>query len=564
MVQKRKNTEKKNGSELVFLPLGGVGEIGMNLYLYGYGASSSRRWLMVDLGITFPGDREPGVDVILPDTRFIEEERGSLSGILLTHAHEDHFGAVIDLWPRIEVPLYATPFTATLLKAKMRESGVEGQIPINEVALGSRFTIGPFDLELVDMAHSIPEPNGVVIKTDLGVVFHTGDWKLDRDPRVGPPVDEVKIRALGEQGLDALVCDSTNALSDGISPSEADVAETLAKEIASAPHRVAVTTFASNVARIQAVCEAAKAADRHIVVVGRAMNRVIQAAQDTGYLSNDLEILNDDDFGHLPRDKVVALCTGSQGESRAALARIALDEHPKVAFAKGDLVIFSSRTIPGNEKSVTRVQNGLAELGVDIITDKDALVHVSGHPRRGELEQIYKWTKPNAAVPMHGEARHLKAHAELARSLGVKHVVEARNGTVCRLLPGPAEIIDDAPTGRLFRDGRLIIPAEDQSIRIRRKLGYVGLISISIVLNNKGDVVTEPLISLSGVPEKDEDGMPMEESIHDAVMGVLESIPRPRRKDHALVGEAVRKGARAAVAEVWGKKPICSVLVSVV
>ena len=390
----------------MFVPIGGVGEIGMNLYLYGYGPPDDREWLIVDMGITFGGDTEPGIDVILPDITFLEAERPNLKGLLLTHAHEDHFGAVVDLWPRLGgVPVYATPFTASMLKSKLGETGLLQDFPLHVIPLGHRYKIGPFDVELITMSHSIPEPSAVMIKTELGTVLHTGDWKLDEAPLTSPATDTARLKALGEEGVTAMICDSTNAIREGVSASEADVAVVLERLIAEAPKRVAVTTFASNVARIRSVANAARAAGRKLIVVGRAMYRVIEAAQETGYLDPDLPIHEESEFEKIPPRKVVALCTGSQGEARAAMARIAQNEHPNVDLEAGDRVIFSSRTIPGNEKAVGRVQNGLSDLGVEVITDSDAPVHVSGHPRRGELEQLYRWVKPKIAVPMHGEGQ---------------------------------------------------------------------------------------------------------------------------------------------------------------
>jgi ribonuclease J len=549
--------------EFVFVPLGGVGEIGMNLYLYGYGPPGNREWLIVDMGITFGSDTEPGIDVILPDIRFLEEERPNLKGLLLTHAHEDHFGAVIDLWPRLGgVPVYATPFTAAMLKSKLGEIGMLKEFPLEVMPMGGRRTIGPFEIELVTMSHSIPEPSGVVIKTDLGTVFHSGDWKLDLTPLTSGPTDEARLRALGQAGITALICDSTNAVRDGVSPSEADVAVTLERLIRDAPRRVAVTTFASNVARIGSVAEAAHAAGRKLVVVGRAMYRVIEAAQETGYLDRDLQFHQDTEFDRIPPHKVVALCTGSQGESRAAMARIALGEHPNVELGAGDRVIFSSRTIPGNEKAVARVQNGLSDRGVELITDQDAPVHVSGHPRRGELEQLYDWIAPRIAIPMHGEGKHLEAHARLAEKLGVSEVVRARNGTMVRLAPGPAAIIDDVPVGRLYRDGAIITRADDGQVRERRKLSFAGTVSVSLVLSDKGQLLAEPEVALAGLPATDTHGTPFETIAREAAIGTVESIPRPRRKDQALVSEAVRRAVRAAVNQAWGKKPLCSVLLT--
>jgi ribonuclease J len=552
------------GAEFVFVPLGGVGEIGMNLYLYGYGREGARDWLIVDMGVTFGSEYEPGVDVILPDIRFIEEERHNIAGLLLTHAHEDHFGAVVDLWPRLGgVPVYATPFTAEMLKSKLAEIGIIDGFPLHIMPLGGRRSIGPFDVELVSMSHSIPEPSAVIIRTPLGAALHTGDWKLDDTPLTSAPTDAERLKALGKDGLTALICDSTNAVRDGVSLSEADVAVTLDRLIREAPQRVAVTTFASNVARIGSVANAATAAGRDLVVVGRAMYRVIEAAQATGYLDPDLPFLEQTAFEKLKPSKVVALCTGSQGEPRAAMARIAQGEHPNVALDPGDWVIFSSRTIPGNEKAVARVQNGLADRGIEVITDTDAPVHVSGHPRRGELEQLYGWVKPTVAIPMHGEGQHLEAHARLAERLGVEQVVRARNGMMVRLLPGPAAIIDEVPVGRLYRDGMVLTRADDGQVRERRKLSFAGSVAVSLVLSEKGVLLAEPEVALTGLPQTDTKGTPFATIARDAVIGTIESIPKPRRKDQALVSEAVRRSVRAAVNQAWGKKPVCSVLLTV-
>ncbi len=550
--------------DFVFLPLGGVGEIGMNLYLYGYGPPEDRDWLIVDMGVTFGTENEPGIDVILPDIRFLEEERANLKGLLLTHAHEDHFGAVVDLWPRLGgVPVFATPFTAAMLKSKLGEIGMLRDFPLEIMPMGSRRTIGPFDVELVSMSHSIPEPSAVMIRTPLGTALHTGDWKLDENPLTSAPTDEPRLRELGKEGVTALICDSTNAVRDGVSPSEADVAVTLERLVREAPKRVAVTTFASNVARMGSVANATRAAGRELVVVGRAMYRVIEAAQATGYLDPDLAFHAETEFEGIAARKVVALCTGSQGEARAAMARIAAGEHPNVALEAGDRVIFSSRTIPGNEKAVGRIQNALADEGIEVITDQDAPVHVSGHPRRGELEQLYRWVKPKIAVPMHGEGRHLEAHARLAEKLGVSEVIRARNGALVRLAPGPATIIDDVPTGRLYRDGAIITRAEDGQVRERRKLSFAGSVSISLVLSDKGALLADPEVALSGLPATNIQGVSFESIARDAAIGTIESIPRPRRKDQALVSEAVRRGVRAAVNQAWGKKPVCSVLLTV-
>jgi len=548
----------------VFLPLGGVGEIGMNLYLYGLGSGDDRKWLMVDLGITFPGEREPGVDVVMPDIRFIEEDRQNLCGIILTHAHEDHFGAVLDLWPRLGAPIYATSFTVGLLRAKISEYGFGHDLPLNLIEQGARFDVGPFNVELISMTHSIPQPNALAIRTRLGTALHTGDWKLDKEPLIGQVTDEARLREVGDEGVDALICDSTNVLRTGISPTEGEVGRSLTKLIGAAKCRVAVTTFASNVARIKSINEAAKATGRRLIVAGRALDRVINVAMECGLLDSSFKFHGPDEYGYLPREEVLLLCTGSQGENRAALARIAEDEHRSIHLAQGDMVIFSSRTIPGNEKTVGFVQNALAELGVTIITDADALVHVTGHPRRDELELMYRWTRPKAAVPMHGEARHLEAHQQLAKSFGVKTTIAARNGSVVRLAPAPAEIIDEAPTGRIYRDGHLFLGADASAIAERRKLSFVGIMVVSMLLTKKGDFYSEPRVMLDGIPELDAMGVAMRDEVLDSVEGAIASIPKPKRKNVDLVREAARRAARNTVYRAWGKKPLCKVMVEVI
>src|SRR5262244_3892415 len=549
------------GEELVFAPLGGAGEIGMNLALYGLGSERQRQWVAVDLGVAFAGDDLPGVDLILPDVRFLIEERRNLLGIVLTHAHEDHFGALLDLWPRLRLPIYATPFTAALLEAKRLGEPGAPEVPVNVIPLDGRFQLGPFDIEYVSMAHSIPESNGLIIRTSLGAVLHTGDWKIDPTPLIGPPTDEAKLRALGDQGCLALIGDSTNAVRDGRSPSEADVAKSLADLIRAAPARVAVTTFASNVARIRAIADAARACDREVVVVGLAMDRIVQVARETGYLEGVQEFRGTDTYGYLPPDKVVALCTGSQGEPRAALARIAKDEHPDVTLARGDRVIFSSRTIPGNEKAVGAVINGLVSQGIEIITDRTHLVHVSGHPRRAEMEDLFSWVRPKIALPVHGEALHLAEHAALARKVGVPAVITCRNGDLVRLAPDGPAIIDEVPEGRIYKDGRLLVEAEARTVADRRRLGFVGVVVVALALDERGTLVADPEVELIGIPEADADGEKFETIAYEAALDTVEQLPRPRRRDPESIAEAVRRAVRAAIAQRWGKKPICVVQV---
>ena len=563
------NNDVKSGSaggqdELVFVALGGLGEIGMNVYLYGFGPETHRQWLMVDLGITFPGESEPGVDVVLPDLKFLYDNPKSLIGIVLTHAHEDHIGAVVDLWPKLKAPVYATPFTAGMVLSKTQEFGNRLKLPIKQIPLGGRVQIGPFDVEFVTMSHSVPESSALAIRTPLGTVLHTGDWKLDKRPFIGQPADEARLQELGAEGVLAMVCDSTNAFREGRSPSEEEVAHSIVDIIKQQKRRVAVTTFSSNVARIKAVADAAEATGRQLVVAGRSLHRVIDVAIDTGYLPKNFKYLDQDQAQYLNARDTCILCTGSQGEARAAISRISQNEHPAISLGKGDTVIFSSRTIPGNERPVGKIQNNLAHLGVDVITDNEALVHVTGHPRRDELKQMYAWIKPKVAIPMHGEARHLKEQGRLARAAGVAAVVEPLNGDVVLIAPGQPRIVDEIPTGRLFRDGRLIVPDSDGPVRERRKLMQVGMAMVAITLTPRGDILGYPQLALDGVPQETDRGEAMYDVALDAVEGTLKSIPQPRRKDPEMVREAVRRAVRGAIAEAWGKKPIVKVLINVV
>ena len=515
--------ERWRKNELVFAPLGGIGEIGMNLSIYGFGDERRRQWLIVDCGVSFASEEQlPGVDLILPDIRFLIEERKNIVGLVITHGHEDHIGALIDLWPRLKVPLYATPFTAALFEAKRLSEPGAPEIPIKVVPLGGRLVLGPFTVDFINVAHSIPESNALAIRTPAGIVLHTGDWKIDPTPTIGAPTDQAKLTALGDEGVLALIGDSTNAVREGRSPSESDVARTLAELIRTAPGRVAVTTFASHVGRVRAVAEAARTAGREVVLVGRAMERVTQVARETGYLDGVQDFRSAESYGYLPPDKVLALCTGSQGEPRAALSRIANDEHPEVTLNKGDRVIFSSRAIPGNEKAVGRVINGLVSQGVEVITDRTHLVHVSGHPRRAELLDMIGWVRPKILIPAHGEALHLAEHAALARGAGVPHVLICGNGDLVRLGQNGAEIIDKVPSGRLYKDGSLLIDAESRSVAARRRLSYAGIVSVALALGDKGILVADPEIELVGIPETDAGGASMAELVRDAVEQAFE------------------------------------------
>ena len=552
-------------NELVFAPLGGIGEIGMNLSIYGFGDERRRQWLIVDCGVSFASEEHlPGVDLILPDIGYLIEKRKNIVGLVLTHGHEDHMGALIDLWPRLKVPLFATPFTAALFEAKRLSEPGAPEMPIKVVPLGGRLTLGPFTVDFINVAHSIPESNALAIRTPAGTVLHTGDWKIDPTPLLGAPTDAAKLTALGDEGVLALVGDSTNAVREGRSPSESDVAKTLAELIRTAPRRVAVTTFASHVGRLRAVADAARAAEREVVLVGRAMERVAQVARETGYLDGVQDFRSVESYGYLPPDKVLALCTGSQGEPRAALSRIARDEHPEVTLARGDRVIFSSRAIPGNEKAVGEVINGLITQGIEVITDRTHLVHVSGHPRRDELRDMIGWVRPQILIPAHGEALHLAEHAALARRAGVPHVLVCRNGDLVRLALDGAKIIDKVPSGRLYKDGSLLVNAEERSVAARRRLSFSGVVSVAMAINDKGQLMADPEVELIGVPDNDANGASMLEIARDAVEKAFDALPKPRRRDADAVAESIRRAVRGAIAERWNKKPICHVHVLVV
>lgn len=553
---------RSNTTEFVFLPLGGVGEIGMNLAMYGFGPADNREWLVVDMGVSFAGPEQPGADLILPDIRYLEAVKHNLRGIVITHAHEDHFGALLDLWPRLKVPVYATPFIAGLLEAKRQSEDSAPEIPITIYKAGETFEVGPFKIEAVAVTHSIPESVSLAITTPLGTVVHTGDWKMDPEPSLGPVIDEARFRAIGEAGVLALICDSTNALREGESPSERQVGESLRELIQNARGRVAITTFSSNVGRIRSITEAARDAGRQVLVVGRSMKRAISVATELGYMEGLPEYLSEEDYGYIPRENVVMILTGSQGEPRAALAKLARDEMRSLALTAGDTVIYSSRAIPGNEKAILDIKNRLIDRGIKIIGDEDALVHVSGHPRRSELRRMYSWVRPQILVPVHGEAAHLVAQGSLGAMEGIEQIAQVRDGDMLRLAPGKAEIIDEAPVGRLYKDGKLIGDEEEIGMVERRKLAYVGHVAVSVLLDREHKMLDEPDLVAFGLPEEDRQGELMEDILLDAAIEAIDSIPRVRRKDIETVRESVRRAVRAAANEAWGKKPVVTVFVN--
>ncbi|WP_223478570.1 ribonuclease J [Oricola indica] len=555
-----------NMDEFVFVPLGGVGEIGMNLAMYGFGPAKKREWIVVDCGVTFPGPHLPGVDLVLPDTRFLEAERDRVCAIVITHAHEDHYGALLALYPRISpegtVPVHATAFTAGLLEAKAQSEPGAPKIDVTVFEPGDTLTAGPFEIGTVTVTHSIPEPVSLAITTPLGTVLHTGDWKDDEDPAMGPKTDRNAFEKLGDKGVLALICDSTNAMREGVSPSEKEVSEGLRKVIEAAEGRVAVTTFSSNVGRIRSIAEAARDCGRQVLLLGRSIKRVVDVASDLGYMDGLPPFLAEEDFTHIPRSKVVIILTGSQGEPRAALAKLSRDEMRDVALTSGDTVVYSSRMIPGNEKAVIETQNRLIDMGIEIIEDRDALVHVSGHPRRNELRSMYKWTRPAIGVPVHGEAAHLSAHAKLMSECGIRDVVPARNGDLVRLAPGDPEIIADIPHGEIYKDGLLIGSGDDLGVGDRRRLSFAGHVAVSIVLNKQRELAADPDLVAIGVPQVDARGEDIEDLMFDAAVEAFESIPRARRRDLELVERAVHGAVRSAARNAWGKKPLVSVLVS--
>ncbi len=548
------------GEELVFLPLGGSGEIGMNMNLYGFGKPNNRKWIMIDCGVTFGDLSTPGVEIICPDPAFILEHKKSLLALIFTHGHEDHIGAVAHIAPMLKCPVYATPFTAALVRRKLEEYGA--QINLRVIGMSSRFEIGPFDLEFVTLTHSIPEPNGVAIRTPLGMVLHTGDWKIDPEPTLGPVTDDAVLRGIGDEGVLVMVCDSTNVFSRGESGSETKVKESLTALIAAQEGRVAVTTFASNVGRVVSICEAAAAADRSVCLLGRSMLRIVDAAREADILPGNLSFVQPEEAGHLPREHVLYLCTGSQGEPRAALSRIARDDHPDLVLSEGDTVIFSSKIIPGNEREIFTLQNDLVNLGVKVITEKDEFVHVSGHPCREELRQMYAWARPRFAIPVHGEARHLEEHAEFALELGVEDSLAPRNGDLIRLAPGAPEVIEDVPSGRLLLDGRLLLPEGAAPMRERRKLSFAGIVAVGVALDSDGEIAAPPAVSVIGAPQKDEDGDDLVSRLTDAAEEGIASVQRKKRHDDEAVTIAVERAVRNVMSEAWGKRPIVKVLIS--
>ncbi|MDP2780008.1 MULTISPECIES: ribonuclease J [Devosia] len=552
---------KTQRDELVFVPLGGVGEIGMNMGAYGFGPEKSRKWIVVDCGVTFGGPDLPGIELIMANPEFLEERADDVLGLILTHSHEDHYGAVLDLWPGFEKPVFATRFTGAMLAAKRAGDGIVENVDLTIMVPGQPFNLGPFTIEAINVAHSIPESNALLITTPIGRILHTGDWKLDPTPVGNAPTDVERLKQIGEDTSTplALICDSTNALKDGESPSEAEVAGNLAAMIAEAPNRVAVTTFASNVGRVISIVRAAEKAGRQVVMSGRSLHRIMGIARELGMLEGLPPLLDQDAYRSIARNKIVLICTGSQGEARAAIARIARGDHPVIALAAGDRMIFSSWAIPGNEREVIDIQNQLIDQGVEVITTNDGLVHVTGHPRRGEMRKLYSWVKPTVLVPVHGEPVHLKAHAKLGRESGIPTVCEARNGDMVRLFPDTALLKAEVRTGELYLDGLVLCTPEESGVKGRRRLSFGGHVVVSLCVNGSGQVVSGPDLVIDGLPETEDESL--SELVEDTIAGVLKSMPPKRRSDTEVLNSALFKGIRNEVNAYWGRKPNVSVFV---
>ncbi len=546
---------KPRSDELLFLALGGAGEIGMNLNLYGHAG----KWLMVDLGVTFGDESTPGIEIIMPDISFIKERVDSLVGLVLTHAHEDHIGAVPYLWPQLKCPLYATPFTASVLRRKLDEAGLAREAPITLIPMSGKVSLAPFEVELITLTHSIPEPNAVVVRTPLGAVLHTGDWKLDPTPLIGEATDEAALRKLGEGGVLAMVCDSTNVFVEGTSGSEADVRESLRGLIGRLKNRVAVGSFASNVARLETITQVATEHGRQVALVGRSLWRMVASAQENGYLTGLPEFVQEHDVGYFPREKILMICTGSQGEPRSALARIARKEHPHVTLEPGDAAVFSSRTIPGNEKAIAQLQNDLTLQGVEVITDRDEDIHVSGHPARDELVEMYQMIRPQIAIPVHGEARHIKEHVALAKICQVPQAVEAANGTIIRLAPGPAEIVAEVASGRLGLDGKSLMRLDGDTIRHRHRMSFNGLIMVSVALGKDGKLLAAPQVSLEGLLDGGEAAEQATAAMSKAVADAVGDLPVARTQMTEEVAEICRLAARRWFHKAYDKKPVTKV-----
>jgi ribonuclease J len=537
--------------DLAFLPLGGTGEIGMNLNLYRCGGS----WLAVDCGIGFAGGENPEVEIMVPDPAFIAERRDRLVGLVITHAHEDHLGGVAWLWRQLRCPVYATPFAAAVLRRKLGEAGLLAEVKLHVIPPGGSFNLPPFSLQFLRVSHSVPEAQALVIRTPAGTVLHTGDWKLDPDPLVGPPTDEAAFAELGREGVLAMVCDSTNAMVEGHSGSEADVRRVLTALIGSLEGRVAVTCFASNVARVESIALAARDAGRSVALVGRSLRNLEAAARESGYLGSVPDFVSEDDAGSIPDDNLLILVTGSQGEPKSALARIAADQHRNIELGEGDTVVFSSRVIPGNERAIGAVQDALVRRGVRLMTDADHMVHVSGHPARDELRRLYSIVRPRFSVPVHGEWRHLAAHAALAQEAGVTPVL-LEDGDILSLAPGRPEVVDSAPVGRLAVDGARLVPMDGSVLQARRRMMFNGVVLGSLAVDATGRVMGTPVVSAPGLFDRED---PEAARLASEFGAAIAELPAPLRRDDEALADAARSALRRALGRRLQKRPLVDV-----
>ena len=549
-------SDAPKSDEILFLPLGGTSEVGMNVYLYGHAG----RWLMVDLGIGFADERQPGVDILVPDVRFISDQRAKLDGIVVTHAHEDHLGAIPYLWRDLGCPVYASPFACAVLRRKLAEFGLLDEVPLIEIPRQGCFDVGPFGLEFITITHSIPEPNALRITTPVGSLLHTGDWKLDPDPLVGADYDRARLARLADEDILALIGDSTNALVPGHSGSEAEVRGRLLDLVSTLRNRVAVTCFATNVARVETVARIAEATGRRLCIVGRAMKTMVQAAQECGYLAGMPPVIDEREAGWLPRAELMLLVTGSQGEARAALSRIARNEHNDINLEEDDAVIFSSRIIPGNEKAIHAVQNNLLHKGVQVLTEEDHFVHVSGHPCREELEQMYQWVQPAIAIPMHGEPRHLLAHAEIARACQVPQTRVAEDGHVVRLTRAEgASFQGYVPVGKRAVDGDFLMPLDRGAVRERRKLAFEGIAVLTLAVDDQGGIAEEPQLTAVGLLPPGDAKKDIVDQVIDTVERALQKMSRRDKRNDNAVAETARVAVRRTLQHVTGHKPVTTV-----
>jgi len=544
--------------ELLFCPLGGSGEIGANMNLYSYGNEKSQKWIIVDMGVTFADDSIPGIDLIYADPGFIIEKKKDLLGIILTHAHEDHIGAVALIWRKLKCKIYATPFTAALIKEKFKEKKIDISNHLVMVELNSKINLGPFEIDFITLTHSILEPNGLSISTPTGVILHTGDWKIDKNPLIGNNIDEKKLKDLGKKNVIAMICDSTNVFNEGRAGSELDVRDSLLKIIETKTKRVVITSFASNVARMESVFYCAKKTGRHISLVGRSMYRIYNAAKQCGYLNNLIEPLDPREASKVSRGKIIYLCTGSQGEPMGAMNRIVNRIHPDVVLDEGDTVIFSSKIIPGNEKKLYKLQNQITKDDVEIITEENAFVHVSGHPNRDDLKDMYNWVKPNCIIPVHGEHRHMKEHVDFAKKMQIPQTLLIENGDIVKIAPGESPtIVDKAPVGKIFLDGKVAVYEESRSIKERKNLSLNGYLEITLIVGNNGKI-KKPVISMKGVPEE-EVGESFIFDIEDEINSTCGTFSLNNKNQEKNLIESLKQNCRRIVREKTGKKPFTNI-----